>query len=165
MTQDWTRCPYSPWCLERKVVPRRRKNGWLNHLLLNRWGRVGGCGVGGLVWVGGCGVGGWGVGGWVWGRWVGCGWVWVLRTHTCTTLSPGFDLWWGGKMHSVYNPNSTYRSTLKICRVELCTELFLLSSLPCFYVFADLLSLHLVTFLMLFCSCYYIWCNSSLPYT
>ena len=20
------------------------------------------------------------------GGWVGCGWVWVLRTHTCTTL-------------------------------------------------------------------------------
>ena len=26
------------------------------------------------------------------------GWVWVLRTHTCTTLSPGFLLGWGWDM-------------------------------------------------------------------
>ena len=46
-------------------------------------------------------------------------------------------------------PNPTYLSTLKICRVELCTELFL-----CYYpylvsmLFVDLLSPHLITFLM-----------------
>jgi len=33
--------------------------------------------------------------------------------------------------------------------VELCTELFLLSSLPCFPAFADLLFLHLLAILML----------------
>ena len=34
-------------------------------------------------------------------------------------------------------PHPTYLSTLKICRVELCTELncLMLSSLPCFYAF------------------------------
>ena len=32
-------------------------------------------------------------------------------------------------------PHPTYLSTSKICRVELRTELFMLSSLPCFYAF------------------------------
>jgi len=47
-------------------------------------------------------------------------------------------------------PHPTYLSTLKICRVELCTELFMLSSYLVSMLFADLLSLHLITILMLF---------------
>jgi len=35
-------------------------------------------------------------------------------------------------------------------RVGLCTELFMLPSLSCFFAFADLLSLHPITFLMFY---------------
>ena len=44
-------------------------------------------------------------------------------------------------------------TTLKICRVELCTELFYAIIPTSFLCFADLLSLHLVTFY--FCSCHF----------
>ena len=53
-------------------------------------------------------------------------------------------------------PHPTYLSTSKICRVDCVLNCFMLSSVLCYHpylvsmLFADLLSLHLVTFLMFF---------------
>ena len=69
---------------------------------------------------------------------MGCGRVWVLCTHTCTTLSPCFI--YGGEGTCIeqfsIQPNPTYLSTLN--------HPYLVS-----IVYADLLSLHLVTFFIL----------------
>ena len=49
----------------------------------------------------------------------------------------------GFSSHSVHNSTLHIFPLLKVCRVGLLLNWFMLSSLPSFYVFADLLSLHL----------------------
>ena len=51
---------------------------------------------------------------------------------------------------SVYIPTLYTFNSEKVNRVELCTDCFMLSPLPRFIAFADLLSLYLITFFMFF---------------
>ena len=73
-----------------------------------------------------------------WGR------VFIWKGEYCT---------WQIKQFCTKHP--TYLSTLKICRVGLLLNCFMLSSLPCFYAFcwsAIPTTVHLVTFLMFYIS-------------